>query len=260
MQKTVINKVQKSFSLQAENFETQSMNFSKQEYLDYTVDAIGLTAADNVLEAAAGTCACGRAIAPHVQKVTCLDATRAMLEKGKAAAQKEGIRNISFQEGFVEELPFPAESFDIVVTRLSFHHFSEMEKPFSEMHRVLKKGGKLVVIDMEAAKEDLRETEDHLETLRDDSHVKNRSKAEFEALFHKYSLRIAKSEATRIPVGLIPWMELTNTSPDVQAQITSLMETELAGGEKTGFAPYRENGEIYFDQRWLFIMGIKDTL
>lgn len=258
MQNSIINKVQKSFSLQAEKFENKSMSFSKQEYLDYTVNAIGLNDTDDVLEVAAGTCACGRAIAPHVQKVTCLDATCAMLEKGKAAAQKEGIGNISFQEGFVETLPFPAESFDLVITRLSFHHFSEMEQPFSEMYRVLKKGGKLVVIDMEAAEEDLRETEDHLETLRDNSHVKNRSKAEFTALFRKYALRITKSESTRIPVGLIPWLELTNTPAAIQAQITALMEAELAGGEKTGFAPYRENGEICFDQRWLFIMGIKE--
>lgn len=46
------------------------------------------------------------------------------------------------------------------------------------MVRVLKPGGKLVMIDMEAADEPLRKTEDEIETLRDPSHVKNMSKNE----------------------------------------------------------------------------------
>ena len=41
------------------------------------------------------------------------------------------------------------------------------------MVRVLKPGGKLVMIDMEAADELLRKTEDEIETQRDPSHVKN---------------------------------------------------------------------------------------
>ena len=50
---------------------------------------------DIVLEVAAGTCACGRAIAPYAAKVTCLDMT-AMLSVGKEAAEKEHIGNIGF--------------------------------------------------------------------------------------------------------------------------------------------------------------------
>lgn len=44
------------------------------------------------------------------------------------------------------------------------------------MARVLKTGGKLVVIDMEAAEEALRNTENEIETLRDPSHVRKLSK------------------------------------------------------------------------------------
>ena len=43
----------------------------------------------------------------------------------------------------------------------------------------------------------------------------------------------------------------------IQNKITELMEIDLNGGVKTGFSPYKENGNICFDQRWLFIMGIK---
>ena len=257
MSSKIIESVQKSFSQQAANFETKRMSFSKQEYLDYIVKSIGLTGNENVLEAAAGTCVCGRAIAPHAGKVTCLDMTPAMMAVGEKAAKEKGLENISFVQGFVEKMPFDDETFDLVITRLSFHHFSEMEKPFSEMARVLKKGGRLVIIDMEAAKEELRNIEDHIEILRDFSHVKNRSKKEFMELFEKYNIELKKNESTPIPVGLTPWTELTHPAPEVQKEITGLMKAELAGGEKTGFGPFLKDGEIYFKQCWLFLLGIK---
>lgn len=154
--------IQKAFTEQAVRFESNKMNFSKQEYLDYTITQMEPKASDRVLEVAAGTCICGRAIAPYAGHVTCLDMTPAMLAVGKDAAEKEKLGNMSFVVGDVMELPFLDESFEIVFSRLAFHHFPEIEQPFSEMKRVLKPGGKLVVIDMEAAEENLRQTEDEI--------------------------------------------------------------------------------------------------
>ncbi|WP_025640280.1 class I SAM-dependent methyltransferase [Schnuerera ultunensis] len=90
---------------------------------------------------------------------------------------------MEFVNGFVEEIPFPDGHFDIVLTRLAFHHFIRIERSFSEMGRVLKPGGKLVIIDMEATAEGLREIEDRIEIMGDPSHVKNLSKQEFVQLF-----------------------------------------------------------------------------
>jgi len=53
---------------------------------------------DTVLEVAAGTCVTGRSLAPHAAHVVCLDATPAMLEIGRAEAQKAGINNITFMK------------------------------------------------------------------------------------------------------------------------------------------------------------------
>lgn len=63
-----------------------------------------------------------------------------MLDVGKKAAEEKKITNISFVEGLAEQLSFADESFDIVMIRLTFHHFTEMRKPFEEMNRVLKTG------------------------------------------------------------------------------------------------------------------------
>ena len=257
MKPTNINDIQKSFAVQAKNFESSNMNFSKQEYLDYTVRSMELRSTDCVLEAAAGTCACGRSVAPFVQSVVCLDATPAMLAVGEKEAAKSGISNMKFVNGFVEEIPFPDGHFDIVLTRLAFHHFTEVERPFSEMSRALKHGGKLVVIDMEAAFEELREVEDRIETMRDPSHIKNRSKQEFTNLFEKHGYVVTKQGSNAISVSLKAWLALTNTPENIGMEIIALMEENMRGGQPTGFSPYLKDNEIYFDQRWLMMIGVR---
>ena len=90
-------------------------------------------ARNRVLEVAAGTCLFGRAVAPHVKEVVCLDATDEMLEVGRRQALEDELSNMTFVRGFAENLPFEDASFEMVLNRLAFHHFTEMEKPFSEM-------------------------------------------------------------------------------------------------------------------------------
>ena len=172
-----IEKINHSFEIQAPNFESKSVNFTKEEYLNYTISCVAPCKENTLLEIAAGTCACGRSFAPLVQTVVCLDATVPMLQIGQQEADKEDLSNMVFVKGYAEELPFLDNSFDIVFSRLAFHHFTDVTAAFSEMVRVLKPGGKLVMIDMEAADELLRKTEDEIETQRDPSHVKNLSKA-----------------------------------------------------------------------------------
>ena len=87
--KSHLNQVQASFALQAAEFESPKMSFSKQDYLAHTIQNISPHGTELVLEAAAGTCACGRSLAPSVSSVICLDATAPMLQVGKIAAKKD---------------------------------------------------------------------------------------------------------------------------------------------------------------------------
>lgn len=162
-EKEQLEAIRSSFGTQADNFESSAMNFTKQEFLDYTVKAMELNKNDTVLEVAAGTCVCGRAIAPFVREVTCLDITPEMLQVGKEAAQKQGLTNMKFVVGDAANISLKENSFDVVISRLAFHHMLNPERIFSEMKKVLKPSGKLVLIDMEAATEELRNTEDEIE-------------------------------------------------------------------------------------------------
>lgn len=246
--------VKQSFSIQAEKFAAYHM--SKTEYTDYLIRNICAVGTEHTLEVAAGTCICGRAIAPYVKDVVCLDLTEEMLEQGKRMAAQDDIHNISFVTGNATNLPYEDETFDLVLTRLSLHHFTEPEIPFHEMKRVLKKGGKLVIWDMEATTESLREINDYIEKMRDTSHTRILSREEFEALFAD-NFVLQHEETILVPVNLQSWMNLTNTPEDVQKDIVQRMEKELNGGDKTGFYPYVEEGQICFDHRWRLMIGVK---
>lgn len=251
------NTIQKSFTEQAKNFETKSMNFTKREYLEHMVSCVNPQNTNTVLEVAAGTCICGRSLAPFVKNVACFDMTTAMLAVGKAEAEKQGLCNIDFVQGDAENLPFSDNSFDIVISRLAFHHFYNPKRCFSEMARVVKTDGKLVVIDMKAAEEALRNTEDEIETLRDPSHMRNLSKDEFTEMFRESHLTITTMDCTEFPVSLSAWLALTNTPAAVSADISKRLENDINGGQLTGFRPYRKNDEIYFNHRWLMMIGVK---
>ena len=110
--------------------------------------------------------------------------------------------------------------------------------------------------DMEAAEEPLREIDDKIENMRDPSHTRILSREEFEEMFKK-DFALQCEETTLVPVNLKSWMELTDTSEDVQEEITNLMKAELEGGRKTGFSPYNKDSQIMFDHRWLLLIGVK---
>lgn len=246
-----------SFDMQAPNFESNNLQFSKQDYLDYTLSNITPNKQDTILEVASGTCICGRFFAPFVQAVVCLDATISMLQTGKQEADKKHLDNMFFVKGYAEELPFLDNSFDIVFSRLAFHHFTNIQNAFSEMVRVLKPNGKLIMIDMEATHEPLRTIQDKIETLRDSSHVKNLSKSEMKELFTKNGLSIEKCEKTEIKQNLVDWLNLTNTPKVSKEKITALMQEDINGKMKTGFYPFISDKGICFNQRWTFTLGRK---
>ena len=258
MKSSNVEKIKSAFTAQAEHFETHKGNFTNKEYLDYVVSEVQPKKEDNVLEAAAGTCVCGRTFAPLVHSVTCVDLTPAMLSVGREQAEKQELKNMSFVIGDVNELPFLDNRFDIVISRLAFHHFADVNRAFSEMARVLKKGGIFVFIDMEATDEELRSVQDEIETMRDASHIKNLSKEEILKLFRDNHISIEKSSTVIMKKNLNDWLDFTNTPADMKKTIMGLFADDLSGKNKTGFYPYVEGSEVFFEHKWLMVIGKKE--
>lgn len=115
------------------------------------VDEASLKPGESVLD-----CGCGTGtlavIAKHLVgaegRVQGIDLSRDQLEIARKKAQREGL-DIEFDEGSVDELPFPDASFDAIFSTLMLHHLPATVKDgtFREMRRVLKPGGRIVIAD-----------------------------------------------------------------------------------------------------------------
>ena len=74
-------------------------------------------------------------------EITCLDYSPDMMKNAQRRAAAMKITNIAFVQGDVGALPFPDESFDIVLSLNGFHAFPDKEAAYRETFRVLKSGG-----------------------------------------------------------------------------------------------------------------------
>jgi ubiquinone/menaquinone biosynthesis C-methylase UbiE len=75
-----------------------------------------------------------------------IDISEGMLEVARRSAEEKGITNVRFNKGDAENLDYPDDTFDIVISNMSFQFFPDKPKAVTEMHRVLKPGGRLAIL------------------------------------------------------------------------------------------------------------------
>ena len=100
-----------------------------------------------VLDIGCGTGYLLRAFArrcPGAQELTGVDPSPAMVQ---LAASSVGDPRLRFRTGSAERLSFPAGTFDLVVSTTSFDHWSDQQAGLNECARVLRPGGRLVLVD-----------------------------------------------------------------------------------------------------------------
>jgi ubiquinone/menaquinone biosynthesis C-methylase UbiE len=102
-------------------------------------------ASGDVLEVAVGT---GRNLPfyPATVRLTGIELSPAMLAIARRRAQELG-RQVDFREGDAQALDFPDASFDTVVCTLSLCSIPDADKAVAEMKRVLRPGGRLLLLD-----------------------------------------------------------------------------------------------------------------
>jgi ubiquinone/menaquinone biosynthesis C-methylase UbiE/DNA-binding transcriptional ArsR family regulator len=93
-----------------------------------------------------GTGQLAETIAPHVRRVVAVDGSADMLDA--ARTRLHGLSNVDIRQGDLEALPLDAEALDAAVLSLVLHYSPDPARALVEVARVLRPGGRLLIVDM----------------------------------------------------------------------------------------------------------------
>jgi ubiquinone/menaquinone biosynthesis C-methylase UbiE len=93
-----------------------------------------------------GTGQASELVAPHVSKVIAVDGSTDMVQA--ARKRLKGLHQVEVRRGDMEALPIDDEQLDVAMTALVLHHVPEPARALAEMHRVVKCGGRVMIVDM----------------------------------------------------------------------------------------------------------------
>ncbi len=176
------------------------------------------------------------AVAPHVREVVAYDLSPEMLDVVARAARERGFPNVTTQQGVAERLPFVDASFDMVMSRYSAHHWRDFAAGLAEAARVLAPGGIAAFVDSVSPGTPLADTfMQAIELLRDPSHVRSYSGAEWEAGLARAGLVVRETRRHRVRLVFKTWVERMAT-PQVQVEAIRALQAAMSASVLRRFA------------------------
>lgn len=110
--------------------------------------ALRLVPAITVADLGAGEGLVSQLLANRAERVWCIDSSPKMVEVGTELAKKNGLANLSYKLGDIEQVPLADKSVDLAILSQALHHAAHPQAAVDEAFRILKPGGQLVVLDL----------------------------------------------------------------------------------------------------------------
>ena len=90
----------------------------------------------------------GELLARNARKVICVDNSKRIVNFGQRKAKKNKINNLEFRHGDIETPPLQKNSVDVALLSQALHHARNPENALSATHKILRPGGKIIIIDL----------------------------------------------------------------------------------------------------------------
>lgn len=237
--------VQQQFGANAERY-VRSRVHAQGQSLNRMVMLAAPEADWLALDVAPGGGHSAMAVAAHVRRVVALDITEAMLQAAREYARRLGRTDIVWVRGDGGRLPWTSATFDLVTCRVALHHFPDQAAAVHEWARVLKPGGRLVLVDNIAPDDAAAETYiNTFEKLRDPSHVWMHRLGQLVAFVQTAGLVVEHTERLVKPMQFHAWMERMQVATSVQRELHALL-WDSAGAARTFLHPQETETGITF--------------
>jgi ArsR family transcriptional regulator len=109
---------------------------------------ITLLPAQNVADLGAGEGTLSQLLAKTAKKVIAVDNSPKMVEFGARLAAEHGFGNLEYRLGDIEDPPIDRATVDLAILSQALHHAIHPERAIAGAHRILRKGGRLVILDL----------------------------------------------------------------------------------------------------------------
>jgi ubiquinone/menaquinone biosynthesis C-methylase UbiE len=107
-----------------------------------------LVPAMDVADLGAGEGTLSQILAKKVRKVIAVDISERMVEIGSQLARDHGFTNLEYRLGDLEEPPVADNSVDLAIFSQALHHANSPQKAIAAARRILREGGRLVILDL----------------------------------------------------------------------------------------------------------------
>jgi ubiquinone/menaquinone biosynthesis C-methylase UbiE len=216
--------IRQVFGSAAERYAASSVHAGGPD-LDAMLAAAELSGGEQILDLGCGTGHTALAFAARGAEVEALDLTAEMLAQGRRLARERGLSNVRFREGDAARLPFADGAFDVVTSRLSAHHYARPEAAIREAARVLRPGGRLLLVDSVAPEDPAQDTFlNAIELLRDPSHVRDHTVGQCCAMCEAAGLAPELLGTFRYRLEFDPWVERVATPAREVEELRSLLQ------------------------------------
>ena len=101
-----------------------------------------------IADLGAGEGTLSQLLARRAKKVIAIDNSDKMVEFGATLAREHGFRNLEYRLGDIEDPPIEVESVDMALFSQALHHASSPQRAVSAAHRILREGGRIVILDL----------------------------------------------------------------------------------------------------------------
>ncbi len=206
-QEAIKQRVREQFGRAAEAYVTSPTHAAGDD-LARLVELLAPTRDDFALDVSTGGGHTALAVARHAGRVVASDLTPAILAAARRFVAGQGAANVEFVVADAERLPFLDETFSIVTVRIAPHHYADVARAVSEMARVLRPGGQLLVIDNIAPEEaELDAAVNDWDKRRDPSHVREYKASEWRGFLEAAGLQVTHFEVERKSHDFASWVE-----------------------------------------------------
>ncbi|NOQ32838.1 MAG: methyltransferase domain-containing protein, partial [Methanosarcinales archaeon] len=240
---------------------SKSSILSDKDHLNLIVDLTAPESSDKVLDVATGNGFLAFEFAKRVSgaNVTGCDMTRDMLLIAEGIQREQGIDNLDFRVMDAESLEFEDESFDIVSCRFAFHHFTNPLKAVSEMARVCKRGGKIVLVDG-LSSEDAAKSEYHnrIEQLRDPSHIRLYSEPELAGMLQDAGLKVLHARNWDADFYFDEWIKIADPGEEIAREVRRMMADSVEDDKTDLRVRFDDDGRLLFTYSTVILVAEKE--